>query len=492
MLFECCHRGICVRSLAPLALLAVALTLSISPANANSDLTNTSGDGASIRTDIFGSIYISAYPGQDVIVNNQSFSQTIDLINKAKLDQQQLHQSVSNLKAQGSELSASLANISRNSVTAASSLSQSMSRLNALLENPYRFLPRSTCAVRSSPQVLPQEFKAFSVFRSANDTLYLVAAQGEQSELYRYSGDPVIGFVSAQLIPSSLVVSKVSSFRIGNSAFVVLPHFKSEESYNLFCEVLAFNEDKQRLDSHQNISAFGARGTSLFTAANGASYLMVSNYFSSLEESYVVHSFIMRFNPATRLFEHWQNITTQGAYVTEYFQIDQDTFLTIPNQHDGLTNGLLSSIFKLDLTTGFFGLNQSIATYGATHMKPWSRDSRQYISIVNGNGGYVDTYVFSPSADQFVNVSTGVRLYVTAPTGMDVVDISGRTYMVLACGTFARVYRWDDTKSRFEQTQQVTVSFDWLYPQFVAIGFDTYLVISKYIFKFCSGQFVLA
>jgi hypothetical protein len=135
--------------------------------------------------------------------------------------------------------------------------------------------------------------------------------------------------------------------------------------------------------------------------------------------------------------------------------------------------------------------HQTIPTNGGYHLKPWTRLSQTYISVVNVNGWYTDVYVYSGSLGRFVD--TGHRLHSSAPQGADVIDIAGDTYMAVSAeGSDARIYWWNDTDGKFYEKQRVAFNTVSSYPQFFTIGSDTLLAIAFSIFRFCNGLFVLS
>jgi hypothetical protein len=316
--------------------------------------------------------------------------------------------------------------------------------------------------------------------------LYLIAEQRDQSVLYRHNGFGA--FVSYQTLwsPATTIYDKVNAFKVDSVQYVALPFYYDVATRDYRCELFIFNEATKLLVSAQNISTFGVRGVSAITAQSGVTYLAVSNYYNQAG-LYNVPSYIMRYNKATKLFEHFQNVTTQGAFPPEFFRFGSDTFLTIPNYYDSS-----SVIYKLDTVSGTFRLNQSIPTNGATHMKAWTHNSNQFLSVVNRDGDYTEIFVFNSTQGQFVNVTSGSRLFSSYPNGADVIDIAGSAYMAVApAATDARIYKWNNALTRFDQTQQITVPSGWYYPHFFSIGADTFLALSKHIYKFCSNQFVL-
>jgi hypothetical protein len=316
--------------------------------------------------------------------------------------------------------------------------------------------------------------------------------QETQSVLYKYSGNGT--FAAYQTLWSSSNIGKLRSFQVGSFQFVALPFFSDGTTNDYRCELLIFNEATQLLVSTQNISTFGVVGVAAITAQNGATYLAVSN-FQNQAGSYNVPSYIMRYNNASKRFEHFQNVTTHGAMPPEFCPIGSDIFLAIPNQYDGTSYSQTSVIYKLDSTLGTFTLNQSILTSGATHMKPWARNSQVYLSVVNSIGCYTDIFVFNSTQGQFVTI--GGRLNSFYPQWADVTVVDNTAYMavgpwVLTNSGVALIYQWNGTSTRFELTQQVSVmSLGWYNTHFFTIGVDTFLALANRIYRFCGGSFLL-
>jgi hypothetical protein len=347
----------------------------------------------------------------------------------------------------------------------------------------------STCSVSSSSQQLAKVFESFDTFVSADGTEYLIAVQRDQSVLYQYDGNGTFVVRQPLWSPATTFYAKVEAFKVDLTQYVALPFYRDGSTYNYRCELFIFNETTKRLVSAQNISTLGVYGVAAVTAQNGITYLAVSNHNSGSNN---IPSYIMRFNYATQLFEHFQNFTTQGAHPPEFYRFGSDTYLTFPNNYNGVTNSLSSYIFKLNESSGTFAYFQNISTKGAHHLLPWTRNSELYMSVVNNNAGYTDIFRFDSVQSKFLNITSGSRLFSSSPSGVDVIDIAGSTYMVIAPdGTDARIYKWNDALTRFAQTQNFTTSSGWLYPHLFTIGADTFLALSNRVYKFCGGQFVL-
>jgi hypothetical protein len=184
---------------------------------------------------------------------------------------------------------------------------------------------------------LSQSYETFAAFASPSNSSdrFLVAERDAGSVLLKWSGNSSTGFLQVQTLPSNVDLLKVSTFRLGSTQYVALPIYFDGSTNNVRCEIFAFNTTTSRLESYQNISTLGVTGVSaIMTPLNGA-YLAVSNYYT-IDRLYTQASFIMRFNNA-RQFEHFQNITTNGAFPPEFFNMGLQTYLTIPQQYDGST-----------------------------------------------------------------------------------------------------------------------------------------------------------
>jgi hypothetical protein len=355
---------------------------------------------------------------------------------------------------------------------------------------------RSACSLQKPPQLLPKKFQSFATFTTSNGTVFMMAAQDTQSILFRYSGNLSTGFVTHQFLyspPTSSFYSKIGAFKIQTSQYVALPFYADLFTLNYRCEIFVFNETLYQLQSIQNISTFGAQGVAVTTAQKtGQTYLFVSN-FKDQSGWYIQPSYIMKFRNSSGVFEHMQNITVNGAYPAEFFDIDTDTYLAVPNEFDGSTHKLNSTIYILDTSSGTFVVKQTIPTVGASHIKPWVRNLEPLLSVVNYRGDYVDTYKYSSSLGIFENVTSGGRLACSYPNGADVIEIAGTTYMVVApFNTTVNVFKWNATLFRFEHAQQFSVTYDWHYPHFFSIGFETFLAIGNLVLKFCEDQFVVS
>jgi hypothetical protein len=426
--------------------------------------------------------------GGDVIANNvsiTSLSATVSTvkaeINVIKAESSAALSDVASLTAESNSIKESLS-------TLAAQFSTFVSQANATTT------PNSICLISPSPQNLSKAFQTFDTFTSADGTMYLIGEQNTQSVVFKYDGNST--FVSHQLLWSPVTANfadKVCAFKVDSVQYVAMPFLSDGITYDYRCELYRFDEATRLLVSIQNISTMGVVGVSVMTAQNGATYLALSNNYNQAA-SFSISSYIMRYNNATKLFEHYRNVTTSGAMPPEFYQIRSDTFLAIPNNYNESTSSLVNSvIYKLDTTSGNFVLNQSIPTNGGSHLKPWIRNLSQYLSVVNQAGNYVDVYRFDSTQGQFVNVSSGSRLFASNPNGADLIDIAGSTYMAVSSGgSFALIYKWNDALTQFEQTQQFTVTSGWLFPHFFTIAADTFLALSDRIYKFCGGQFVIA
>jgi hypothetical protein len=429
---------------------------------------------------------VSAVPGQDVIiVNGVNFTSTLSRILSLEQANMRLAADVSSLKAEVG-------------VFFQTSTSHTLATTTKTMAPSATTSPQiSTCLLHQSPQNLTRIFQSFSSFVSAGGEHFMIAEQRNQSVLFRYTGDPTIGFVSQQMLwsPSATIYDKTQTFKVGSTQYVALPFYSDGITLNYRCELFTFNETTGLLTSAQNISTMSVVGVSAITTPTGITYLALSNFYG-LTGSTNIPSYIMRYNNSTKLFQHFRNITTQGAYPPEWFQFGSDIFLAIPNLYDNGEWLQNSIIYKLDAESNEFSLNQTIPTNGGTHLKPWTRNSQLYVSVVHSHGGYIDTFIFNSTLSQFVNMTGGSRLYSSNPNGVDVIDIAGHSYMAVApqgSVFYARIYKWNDALTCFEQTQTFIVSASgWYYPHFFTYDADAYLALADSIYKFCSGQFVLS
>jgi hypothetical protein len=414
----------------------------------------------------------------------------------------ELSADVSSLKAQNSLMTAqNIAMASLNSAMAAdistlkvqnSALAASNAQF-AMISDTLKKVASwfSSCAsALYYPQSLAGAFESFATFSSADGTVFMIAEQEIQSMLYK--SDEYGSFVSYQTLWSADDASRVHAFNVGSAQYVALPFNWDGTTRDYRCELFVFNESTKLLVSVQNISTMGVSGVSAITAQSGVTYLAVANSVND-PGSRNIPSYIMRFNNATKLFEHFQNITTHGANPPEFFQFGTDTFLAIPNNNDGSSFLQNSVIYKLNPSSGTFSLNQSIPTNGCRHMKPWTRNSQLYLSVVNqATASYIDTLVFDSMQGQFVNILNGSRLYSINTNGADVIDIANETYMAVSpSSTYALIYKWSDAHARFDQIQSLPATSGYFYPRFFTVGNNTYLALADHIYKFCDTQFVL-
>jgi hypothetical protein len=485
--------------------LARVLVCSILAMNVLLALTDTSTPFiASLSVTGDGSINVTSAPGEDIWLNAVSVNHLVASLrnltsgNSAiQADRSAMKSSLESLKAQVSALVAerngTATPTTSSSVPTTATSPIMMTTTTTATTTTTTTTANSICSISQSPQSFSTAFLSFATFTSDDGTAYTIAEQTSGSVLYRYDANGT--FTSSQTLwsPTSGIVDKVHAFKVGSVQYVALPFiFDDMTNTNYRCELFVFNETTKLLASTQNISTFGVLGVSDITTPSGVTYLAVSNHRNQAG-SYGIPSYIMQFNNATMQFEHFQNITTNGAYPPEFFRIDSDIFLAIPNSFNGSSYLTDSFIYKLNTTSNLFSPSQIIATNGTTYMKPWKRNSHHYLSFVNRNGGYTDTFVFDNVQGHFVNITDGNRLFSSNPIGAAVMDIANSTYMIVSpWGVDARIYRWNDAQARFEQTQQLVVSSGWLFPHFFAISADSFLALSNRVYKFCGGQFVLA
>jgi hypothetical protein len=419
-----------------------------------------------------GSLNITSAPGQDILLDAVSVSS--------------LNTTLSNLVAENSAIKVENSAIKASVSVLSTSNAQLSSLLQGLLADPWHYL--STCAISQSPQQLAKAYETFATFTSADGSLYLIAQQDTSSALYKHDGYG--SFVSQQTLWSAFDTAKTLAFKVGAAQFVALAFYDQGTTRDYRCELFVFNEATKLLVSVQNISTTGVTGVSSTTTSDGVTFLALSNHRDK-NGSYNIPSYIMRFNNQSQQFEHYQNISTIGAYPPEFFQVGTDTFLAIPLRYDGSTYLQQSVIYVLNVTTGWFSLNQSIPTYGGHHLVPWSRNSNQFLSIISSQGMYIDVFIYNTTQGQFVNISSGVRLFSFSPQGAHVVTIADSLYMAVApWGTDARIYKWNDELTAFDQLQELELyPFDWYFPHFFTVGVDTFLALSDRIYKFCGGQF---
>jgi hypothetical protein len=439
---------------------------------------NTSALSASISVDSSGSIHVAPVPGQDVLLGSISINETVHRIESVARTQGDLSTSIAAAQAD-----------SRGVLDTISNLTGELSALEAQLN---AIQSQQSNIVCGTPQILASPFESFAFFSPNNGTALLLGEADHQSVLYKSGPRSGQRFVAFQHITTAINTARVSAFTVDSAQYVALPYHFDGFTYESACELFLVEESTGVLLHSQNISTFGVTGVSAVTAPNGSNYLAVSNRFN---QAGVVNlpSFVMRFNPATKLFEHFQNLSTSSAHPPEFFMMGSDVFLVIPFWFNASFT-IESPIYKLEQTQSFT-VFQTIPTDGATHMKPWVRDSLQYLSIANWHGQYIETYVFNQSLNQFVNITSGQHVYFSQnPQGIDVTEIAGDTYMIVACsGTEAGVFRWDVALTRFTQTQQLTISSPgWYYPLFFTKGTDTFLSLADHVYMFCDGVFSLS
>jgi hypothetical protein len=254
-------------------------------------------------------------------------------------------------------------------------------------------------------------------------------------------------------------------------------------SYSTYCELLSVDENSGAAHSVQNISTAGAYGVSTLSTPFGI-YLVISNQALKL-------SYIMRFNTAQRVFESWQNISTYAAQPPESFERNGEYFIALPNF--GAPPALnVSVIYKLQPSSGMFFLNQSFATNGSSFMKPWTWRDAYYLTIVENNAGFVDTYVYNTSTYQYVRSSV-LRLSLYAPNSVDVAVLADVPVMVVSqYYSGANVYVWNALSSVFLYSQSLPApAHAWRAPVFMSVNGDTYLAFSNNMYKWCRSAFAL-
>jgi hypothetical protein len=472
-------------------------------------------DAAPLNASIFvgsnGSIHVLSNIGQDVLLNNISVNGLAGQISSLLQSNGQISAENSMMRVAlssiGSQLSSlmSLQSSRATSTQVTTTTSDPVSITTTLLTTTNEPMstkstaaPISACLSQPNftPIALDAEYETFASFKLADGSVFLVAAQDSRTVLLEYSNDARSGvsYDPSQTLVSSFDTAKVCAFNAGPSQYLAVPYYFDFATYDVHVELFAFDENVRQLVSVQNISTYGAVGVSAVTTTEGDCFLSISNYLSQAK-SYNNPSFILRFNDSSLRFDHWQNVTTHGSYPSEFFSIASATFLAIPNYYNGSTWLVDSMILRFDATSRMFVVNQSITTFGCTHLKPWTRGSMNFLTIVSNHGQFADTYIFNTSIGRFENVTNGARIFASYPQGADVVNIAGETYMVLGPNpqvATITLYRWNDPISGFTKTQQISVAITlWMYPHFFKTETDAYLAVADRIYIFCSGKFVL-
>ena len=190
-------------------------------------------------------------------------------------------------------------------------------------------------------------------------------------------------------------------FTIGSDNYIAISNFGSA-GVNTNSQIYKWNTTTKQFDFYQNIVTNAATNCEHFTIGTDH-YLAISFLFIS-GGSESTNSKVYKWNTTTKQFNLFQNISTVGAYDSEYFQIGSDHYLAFAHFKNGGNYSQTSKIYKWNGTQ--FAEFQSITTYGAVDWEFFSIGSNYYLALANENDNASLTinskiYKFNSNTNQF-------------------------------------------------------------------------------------------
>jgi hypothetical protein len=333
------------------------------------------------------------------------------------------------------------------------SLSSSNKKIEQLITDMSRMrAAASVCASGPSPFTLPKVYRSLDWFEYESQ-IFVIGAADSQSTLYRWSPSNS-SFHPIQQIQTSTTTFRVTQFRINNQQFVVLP-YADPTAGPIRCEMLKFNGSTQLLSRHQNITAYGPIGMTVITTDKYVTYMAVSNTFDGQTPDSYCH--IQKFNANTNMFELIQSLETTTATLPEFFHIDSQYYLSLPNQRNQQL-AIVSTVYILNDATQRFEVLQEFETNGAKSMKFWSFGSRYYM-IVFKYSGFMDMYSYNNEENNFDSMALN-KYYMNHVNAADTIMIGSDMYMAISASTdtTALLYKWNTTANGFDVAQTIYVS----------------------------------
>ena len=190
----------------------------------------------------------------------------------------------------------------------------------------------------------------------------------------------------------------------------------------------------------------------------------------------------------------------------EHFTIDGSLFLAFPNHHGDVSKyKTISTIYKMDESTGRFTLYQTLQTRGAHGLEYFSIADKHFLAVANHYDGtyQLDSVIYQWNGkmfDIFQKISTKAASHLTFFT------INGDKYLAVANyydgstrSTKSVIYKWSSGK--FNKFQEIATEGALGCTAFV-INNDTFIAFANYynsqqkysvqstVFKWSGGHFV--
>lgn len=272
----------------------------------------------------------------------------------------------------------------------------------------------------------------------------------------------------------------------------------SASGYNTESYAMKFNKNNQQLEHVVDVSGKGCFMWSSLSHRGRTLLGMVAHYGDG-NEKYGVQSYL--FDIENLLGINKQTIPDIGFGVTTYkgkvnsamleiptegsnhltsFLHEGDAYVFVANYYNG-SYSTQSKLLKFLPNEGNFKEIQSIATNGAVDCHRWELDGRVYLTVVNRNGGLLETFMITrpdPSdetPDPEILLRMVDRYSYNVPRGMDTFYFEGEVYALFSSYKSSASY---STSSKFMKFVPYENKWKWIQdiPTVGATGVDKYII----------------
>ncbi|XP_076858244.1 thrombospondin-type laminin G domain and EAR repeat-containing protein [Brachyhypopomus gauderio] len=244
-----------------------------------------------------------------------------------------------------------------------------------------------------------------------------------------------------------------------------------------------------RFERYQDIRTHGAQAWRFFTVGKKR-FLVVANSRapgSGKQELSVLYKWSDR---KLRFVVH-QTLQTHSARDWEAFHIQHDTFLAVANHRQGEMNHNIDSvIYKWNLNTEMFEVNQTVPTSGAYDWEFFTIGPYYFLVVANtfnGKSTDINSAIYIWAGDSF---QPHQFIMTSGAVDWEMFQIGGRFFLAVAnsqrldgAGSVlytinSTIYELNITSQRFVKFQDITTSsaLDW---EFFTVGDDQFLVVAN-------------
>jgi WD40 repeat protein len=282
------------------------------------------------------------------------------------------------------------------------------------------------------------------------------------SKIYQWNGS---NFVEIQAIPTN-GARNVEIFTINGIYYLAIANGGNPD-YNVNIDSKIYQWNGSSFVEIQAILTHGAADWESFSI-DDEHYLVVANDNDGIAQ--LIDSIIYHWNGSQ--FEEFQRIPTNRASDWEFATIDSAHYLMVANYA-----GTLSVIYRWNDVTNpndpQFVQFQIIPTDQAVDLEFFTIASDDYLVVSNSASSVANIYQWNGSAFQLLqSISTGED----PAEGLEFFIMNNEAYLVVAhgaLGNLSKIYKWNGSLFVGFQTLPTNGSADW---EFLSIGSDSSLI----------------